>query len=61
MSHRRAREAIAEYKESGRAFIDHKVRKEFSGQMYNGIVKSFAGKAGTEYVKKRGISGGAHD
>ena len=29
--------------------------------MYNGIVKSFAGKAGTEYVKKRRTPVGGHD
>ena len=56
-----AREAIAMYKGSGRSYIGQKLSKDFSGKMHNGVVKSFAGKAGTEFVKKGGKQGGASD
>lgn len=54
-------EAITTYCNSGRSYIGARVRKKFFGTMYNGTVMSFAGKAGTEYVRKGTTPGGNHD
>ena len=49
------------YKKSGRAYIGKQISKEFSGKLHTGVVKFFAGKSGTEFVKKGGKQGGGSD
>ena len=49
------------YKKSDRAYIGKRISKEFSGKLHTGVVKFFAGKSGTEFVKKGGKQGGGSD